>query len=338
MALVAHQPQGVYLTSSSRRFILSKRMQLKRCLTKHHMIGRTDWHGLLKRNISSSVGSPLIRGSTHKPLRIAAFKGNAQNDESITIANGLKVPKTSVGLEESGEAKSESPKVHNVPLSYASKENDSLATSPAIHKLFKKWLTMLRTQSSTQEAEKIMEEPPLGVSQETLQEPQNQKRGEVLKVAWSHFVALDATIKIPLLIFVPFYLAVNVIHGAEISRELTPLWVLGPLIVAFYITILRKLYALYVFSFKQTVKVLKSMPSFCILAFSYVFCGKLKEDIGALILQPVMGLKNKDYKELRKRKFKELEEWLLEKYIDFVESIWPYYCRTIRFLKRANLI
>ncbi|XP_028778281.1 uncharacterized protein LOC114734805 isoform X2 [Neltuma alba] len=274
----------------------------------------------------------------HKPFRIAAFKGNAQNDESVTRANGLKVPKTSVGLEESGDAKSESPKVHNGPLSYASKPNESLTTSSAIHRLFKRWLTMLRTQSSTEEAEEIIGEPPPGVSQETPQEPQSQGRGEVLKAAWFHFAALDATIKVPFLIFVPFYLAVNVTYGAGVSRELTPLWVLGPLIVAVYITIFRKLWTLYVFSFKQTIKVLKGMPSFCVLAFSYVFSGKLKEDIGALILQPIMGLKNKDYKELRRRKFKELEEWLVEKYLDFVESIWPYYCRTIRFLKRANLI
>lgn len=137
---------------------------------------------------------------------------------------------------------------------------------------------------------------------------------------------------------IPFYLAVNVLYGAEVSRELTPFWVLGPLIVALYISIIRKLWALYVFSFKQTIKVLRNTPSYCILAYSYIFCGKLKEDVQALILQPILSIKNRDYKELRRRKLKELEEWLMEKYLDFVESIWPYYCRTIRFLKRANLI
>lgn len=133
-------------------------------------------------------------------MRISAFKGNAQNDESVTRANGLKVPKTSVRLEESSESKSESPKVHNIPLSYASEANESLATSPAIHKLFKKWLAMLQTRPSTHEAEEILGEPPPGISQETLQGSQSKKRVEVLKVAWSHFLALDATIKIPLLI------------------------------------------------------------------------------------------------------------------------------------------
>ena len=137
---------------------------------------------------------------------------------------------------------------------------------------------------------------------------------------------------------VPFYLAVNVIYGAEVSRELTPLWVFGPLIMAVYITIFRKLCELYVFSFKRTIKVIKSAPSFCSLAFVYVFSGKLKQDIGALILLPIMFLTNDDYKELRRSKFEELRQWFVEKYLDFVEEIWPYYCRTIRFLKRANFI
>ncbi|XP_061362968.1 uncharacterized protein LOC133306655 [Gastrolobium bilobum] len=331
MALLAHQPQGLYVTSSSRRLSWSKRLKLKQCLTKHHMIGRTDWHHLLKHNICLSVGPPCFCVSKLKPLRISGFQGSAQNEYSGIRANRFKVPKTSIRLEESGEA-------HNVPLSYASEANESLATSSAIHRLFRKWLTMLRTQPSSQEVEEIFGEATPGVSPEILQGTQSKERGEVLKMAWSHFLALDATIKIPLLVFVPFYLAVNVIYGAEVSKELTPLWVLGPLIMAIYIMIMRRLCALYAFSFNMTVKVLKNSPSYCILAYNYVFCGKLKEDISAHLVQPIFSVKNRDYKQLTRGKLKELQEWIVEKYLDYVESIWPFYCRTIRFLKRANLI
>lgn len=146
-----------------------------------------------------SVGPPCIIGYTHKSLRISAFKGGAQNDESVTRTNGLKVPKTSVRLGESGEAKSESPKVPDAPHSYASETNESLALSPAIHRLFKKWIAILRTKPSTQKEEEILGEPPPGDSQETLQETQS-KKSEVLKLAWPHFLALDVTIRIPLLI------------------------------------------------------------------------------------------------------------------------------------------
>lgn len=133
-------------------------------------------------------------------------------------------------------------------------------------------------------------------------------------------------------------MAVNVKYGAEVSKELTPLWVLGPLIMALYVMIVRRLFALYVFTFKQTVKVIKNLPSYCILAYTYFFRGKVKEDINAHILQPILSIKNADYKQMARKKFEALAEWIMEKYLDFVESIWPYYCRTIRFLKRANLI
>lgn len=136
----------------------------------------------------------------------------------------------------------------------------------------------------------------------------------------------------------PLYLAINVAYGSEVSKELTPLWILGPLVVALYVKLFRGLWALYLFTFKQTVNVVKNLPVFYLIAYQYVANGKLKEDVRSRVWQPVVDVMNLDYKELSRRKLKELQEWLLERYLDFVESIWPYYCRTIRFLKRANLI
>lgn len=137
---------------------------------------------------------------------------------------------------------------------------------------------------------------------------------------------------------IPLYLAVNAKYGAEVSKELTPLWVFGPIIVALHIMIIRGLCALYAFSFNQTVTTLKKLPSYCILVNNYIFGGKLKEHIAAYLLQPILSIKDIDYKQLTIRKLKELREWIVDKYLDYVESIWPYYCRTIRFLKTANLI
>jgi hypothetical protein len=127
-------------------------------------------------------------------------------------------------------------------------------------------------------------------------------------------------------------------YGAGVSKELTPLWILGPLIVAFYIKLLQGLWALYVFSFRQTIKVIKNVPTYYLVASGYIRQGKLKEDIQARVLQPLQSFKNLDRKEFSRKKMMELQEWCMEKYLDYVESIWPYYCRAIRFLKRANLI
>ncbi|CAJ2664343.1 unnamed protein product [Trifolium pratense] len=338
MVLVSHQPQGLYVTFSSRNLPRSKSLKLKQCLTKRHLIGRADWHHILKQTSCLSVGPPHICGSKFRHLTITGFKSRDRNDDSVTRSDEVKIRKTSVRVEEKREVKSESPKTHNVPLSGASDANESLEESSVIHKLFKKWVTILCSPSSNQGVEESLGEPPPEVLSKTSQGMQQTEKKQTLKVVWSTFQSLDATIKIPLLIFAPFFLAVNAIYGPEVSKELTPLWIIGPLVVALYVMMVRVLCSLYVYSFKQTVKVIVNLPSYCNLAHSYIFHGKLKEDIKAHILQPVLNIKNADYKQLTRKMLKVLSEWIREKYIDFVESIWPYYCRMIRFLKSSNLI
>lgn len=134
------------------------------------------------------------------------------------------------------------------------------------------------------------------------------------------------------------YLAVNIVYGVEVSKELLPLWVLGPVIVALYIKMIQGLCALYVFTFKLAFKLVKNLPTYCLLTYRYVAEGKLNEFLRVRFCHPVTRIRSLDYKELGKKKLKEVEEWAVEKYLDYIESIWPYYCRTIRFLKKANLI
>lgn len=137
---------------------------------------------------------------------------------------------------------------------------------------------------------------------------------------------------------IPFYLTVRMVYGAEVTRELTPMWVLGPLIVALYVKIIQGLCSLYVSSFMLSVRLVKNFPSYYRLVYNYIAEGKLKAYLHSCFWKPVEDVKNMDYKQLFARKMKQLQEWAVEKYLDYVESIWPYYCRTIRFLKKANLI
>ncbi|KAL0335747.1 UNVERIFIED_CONTAM: hypothetical protein Sradi_4786600 [Sesamum radiatum] len=135
--------------------------------------------------------------------------------------------------------------------------------------------------------EEVLEEPSSAETSEIPNTLQKQERDEVLKAVWCHIQGLDATIKIPLLLF-----------------------------------------------FKQTVKVAKSLPAYYLLLNDYIFHGKLKEAINKHILESVEGIKNMDYSDVAK----DLQRWMVERYLDFIELIWPFYCRTLRFLKRANLI
>ena len=130
------------------------------------------------------------------------------------------------------------------------------------------------------------------------------------------------------------YIAVNMKYGGEVAKELTPLWIAGPLIMALYMTTVQVITSLYIFSFRQSVKLLKKSP----MVYDYVASGKLNEIIRVRLWTPTVDFWNLGYIEISKRIWIDFQLWLVDKYMDCVESIWPSYCKFIRFLKRANFI
>ncbi|CAL1405259.1 unnamed protein product [Linum trigynum] len=349
MALATHQMRGSYVGFPSRPSSWSRGVKLKQHVMSLHMVGRLDRYFSAKCYLHSSVGTGDL-GLKAKLLQVSSFQGSAKNSDAKNSdaggsSSGSKGSKNSVKIsyvsDDNGEGLRELPNAQSLPISYTSEPNEGVGGSPAIHNLFKKWLNMLRSHSSSQVADVILEEPAQreeevvhqtqSISQET------QKRSFLFEI-FHHFWQLDATIKIPILIFIPLYLGINTIYGVEVSKELTPLWVLGPLVAALYVKLLQGIWALYVFSFRQTVHIVKNLPTYYQVGCSYIAGGKLKQEIGARFIQPIVTIKNADHKEMVRQRMMVLKEWLTEKYLDFVESIWPYYCRTIRFLKRANLI
>ncbi|KAI3464115.1 hypothetical protein Pfo_020778 [Paulownia fortunei] len=342
MALATHHLKGPYSTFPSVPSLWSRGSKLKHSVSTFHAVGRKDRFFSLTCRLCSSTGASLVLGSKSKLFKISAFKGSSQYDDSGGRANGSKSLKNAVKLSylqnKSEESSLESSKVQNVVPAPYTAADETTTRSLAIQNLLKNWLMLLRTPLQTQPVEEVLEESS---SKETSEMPnalQKQERGAIRKAVWCYFLGLDATIKIPLLLFTPLYLAVNLVYGLKVSKELTPLWILGPLFVALYIKMFRAMCGLYAFSFKQTVKVVKNLPVYYLLVHDYIVHGKLKEAMKTHIFEPVADIKNMDYNEVTRRKLKDLQGWLVERYLDFVESIWPYYSRTIRFLKRANLI
>ncbi|THG11619.1 hypothetical protein TEA_004255 [Camellia sinensis var. sinensis] len=269
----------------------------------HHRLASSEDPGLSVEVMGLSrwlVGATLLHGPKAKSLRISLFKGRAQNDESGSRVSGWKSAKNSVKLsyvQGSEETFTESQELQDAPLSYASEADETIEGSVAIQKLFKNWLTLLCTQPSNQVVDETLDGPDSGKISVMRNGVQKKER-------------------------------VNVAYGAEVSKELTPLWVCGPLVVALYIKILHGLCALYVFSFKQTVKLVNNLPTYYAVAYNYIGHGIYNH-----LWKHVVVIKNLDYKKLSKTKREDLELWAAEKYLDFVESIWPYYCRTIRLGK-----
>ncbi|KAF3548887.1 hypothetical protein DY000_02005991 [Brassica cretica] len=315
------------LESSHVLFPWSSPTWTKGLVTTVHFAGRKEKHLRLKA----------------KSLRVTSFKGGFQISESggrergkkATNNNSVKLSYRSDDVENNVDSSSKS---QNTSVSYTSETEDSITGQPAIQKLFKKWLSLLLTQSPIQVIDEALEGEHVPHTKKLETETEIRKTESLQSTNntfWSWFWSLDTAIKIPLLLFVPAFLAVNAIYGAEVTKELSPLWIFGPLIVAFYIQTFQGLCALYAFCFNQTTKVIRNLPSYYIIAYHYISHGKLKDDLRALVTRPIV---NTDYRELTRTKLKQVQEWIIERYLDFVESIWPYYCRTIRFLKRANLI
>ncbi|KAH6825835.1 hypothetical protein C2S53_008040 [Perilla frutescens var. hirtella] len=333
MALATHPLKGSCSTSPTVPSLWSRGSKLSHRVPAFRVVERKDRFVSLKCRSCSSIGASLSLGPKSKSFKISGFKDNQFDDSASGRVNSSKSLNNAVQISylkhKSEESSAESSKVQNDVAAPLSPSVEATTRSLAMQNLFKSWLMLLRAPSQTQAADKILKKSALAETSESPHTSVKQK-GEILKAVWCYILSLDATIRIPFLIFIPLYLAVNLVYGIEVSKELTPLWIIGPLVVAFNIKMFRALCGLYAFSFKQTVNVVKNLPVYYFLVHDYLFHGKLKEAMRMHILQPIADIRNMKYNEMTWRKMKDLQGWLVERYLDFIELVWPYYSRTIR--------
>ncbi|KAL1554177.1 hypothetical protein AAHA92_14765 [Salvia divinorum] len=310
--------------------------KLKQCVPALGAVERKEWFISSKCMSCSSIGAPIARRPKSKPFKVSAFKGYQFDDSNNGSANSSKYVKNAVEVSyvkhKSEESSVESSKVQSdVPVVEAT------TRSLAIQNLFKSWLVLLRAPSQTEEADKVLEESSMAKTSEMPNTSVKQK-SEILKAAWCRILSLDTAIRIPFLVFTPLYLAVNLVYGMEVSKELTPMWILGPIVLIVYVKTFQALCGLYAFSFKQTTNVIKKLPVYYSLVHDHIVHGRLKEATRIHILQPLADIRNMNYSEVTRRKMKDLQGWLVDRQQDLVELVWPWYCRTIRFLKRTHLV
>ncbi|CAI9099284.1 OLC1v1036073C2 [Oldenlandia corymbosa var. corymbosa] len=281
--------------------------------SQNYALRRNERFIFLKCKSCLRVKVPFVIEPKRKLLKLSAFKSNNQNDESAGKTTGSKFLKNSVGLsytpQDSQASLTESSKPQSVPASSYTSESESAPGSLAIQNLFKSWLMLLRMPSQNHAVNGSAEQPSSMETSETQSSTEQKERVHILKAVWSFFWSLPISISISLVTFVPLYLAVNLKYGAEVTRELAPLWVGGPLIVALYIKLLRGIGALYVFSFKQTVKVIRNLPTYLVAIHQFIFHGKLNELVRKHLLQPLVDVKNLFQKEEFIRRMKELQAY-----------------------------
>ncbi|XP_076943140.1 uncharacterized protein LOC143613270 [Bidens hawaiensis] len=196
MTSLTHQVQGSY--AASKPLSLKKTIASNNTLVAFPVVKKTD---IILSNHRSClrVQVPL---SNRKSFKISSFKGNIQNDESEERENGLKSTNNSVKL-------SYASKDCNETFAVSSKVNNNLA----IQQLFRSWLTLLHTHSKSQPPDGTLEAGP--DSNEILEADRKIQNNGI----WWGILGLDLAIKIPAMIFIPMYLAVNMKYGPGVARN-----------------------------------------------------------------------------------------------------------------------
>ncbi|KAF3772785.1 hypothetical protein EJ110_NYTH54238, partial [Nymphaea thermarum] len=241
-----------------------------------------------------SIGNPPILLSSRKPFRVSSFKGNPSNDEPDIRTDDSRSSNSSVQLSYATQQKEEA--------SAGSHDKQRIFSSPV------------------EQVDETVNKRPHESESDTVKRDHLQRAAvKLLNAILRAFLGLDLAIKLPLVIFVPFYLAVSAIYGGEVVKDLTPMWTLGPAVVFLYVKLVKGICSLYVFTFKQAILPLKRTPGFLLWLYSYIKEGKLKAKMRETFWQPVVDIKNLDYKSLVNSKVKELEVWMVEQYLDFVK-------------------
>lgn len=331
MALITHHVQGSYVGFPLRTQPRINLVKLKPSLS-FRQVGRTNRCVLSKRHSRFSNGGQYYPAPKGRHVKILSFKGNdAHNEESEGTASASKFSKNSVKLSYVPQKKETDMEPQDRPnghFSYASVQTEeTVGGSATIQEIFKKWLIMLRTQTASQTVEEVLKESP---SKTEVTHPQPSTRhggaGDFLKAFLRFYLGLNATIKVPPLIMLSLYVAVNVVYGPAVSRDLTPLWIIGPFIVALYVKAIQRVAALYIFTFHETIRLVRNIPM-------------MTRDLWIRSWQPVVRMRDLNWwKESLEKKKNKIREEVVEWYLDVREANWPLYCKIMGLLKRANLI
>ncbi|KAK8961157.1 hypothetical protein KSP40_PGU012172 [Platanthera guangdongensis] len=221
------------------------------------VVTKTDNFVSWKHRLCLSTHSILAK---RRPFMVLSFKGNSQNDGSDCKNGRSRFTKAAFQLsrmqKEREEVATESFDAQN-NISFASPEStiesfDAQATLSfgphesedskglSIQNLFRKWLIMLTTQTATPKMyEDFTEESIQSKAPGSNSVTWRANAVKLLQASFVQFLKLDASISLPLVIFIPWFLTVRAVYGAEVVKELAPLWIIGPLVLCLYINIIK---------------------------------------------------------------------------------------------------
>ncbi|KAH9322969.1 hypothetical protein KI387_017608, partial [Taxus chinensis] len=146
----------------------------------------------------------------------------------------------------------------------------------------------------------------------------------------------EVWIKWPLAIFLPCFFAVTVLYGNEISSELTPLWIIGPLAMGTFIKLSLVASHLCVRLAINTVVIGMATPGKCMEAMhNCIRAVQLyKQNLVTKRDELISCVRSGEYKEIWWQKFKEYKERKTDEYYDILDFWWPKWRFVERFVKK----
>lgn len=143
------------------------------------------------------------------------------------------------------------------------------------------------SEPAEEEAEPVESQPPPQQQQHRLQQQQQQQRGsdgfiQRLLVEW--WRRTDASLKWPVAIFLPLYLLVTLAFGPSVSSDLTPLWLIGPLLLSLSLLLLSHLSSLSLALLQRTTERRQLALSYFRELLAYAKSGRLPEDAQMLLV------------------------------------------------------
>eukprot|EP01018_Ginkgo_biloba_P018937 Gb_33113 [translate_table: standard] len=327
MALVVHQTQGFYAACTSQPVAWKGAKKMVPLVAYCH-VGRISrcsrFRSHHKLSIVGSSGVRSVISARNQCLKALSFQGATKNEDS----EGREGPKSSSSMDFSCAWKRMEEAEQNFPQSSQGLPN---------------WFTKLQKQGFIQQANAILQNPQPGLK--FLDQDQLIKQlqeGQVSQHIVDFWQNLEVWIKWPLAVFLLCFLAITVIFGIRASSDLLPLWIIGPLMMGTFIKSYLLLSSLCIRVTTDALVMVKAVTDKCVELQLIVKNGNLIQMIQLHVRQffeakrseVVDYFRSGKFKELLWQKWKEFGEWNSERTQDFVESIWPQWRATTRFLKK----
>lgn len=202
---------------------------------------------------------------------------------------------------------------------------------------FPGWFSKLQEQKFILRANEILQKPIARLKflegDQIVKELRDDKVGHHFLKLWQNS---EVWIKWPLVIILSWCFAVTVLYGFEVSSDLLPLWLIGPLFMAAFIKSSLVFYHICVQITTNIVTIGREAPAKCMEAMhNRILAVQLyMKALEARTVELIVCITSGKYKEIFREKLKEYKVRKTDEFFDYIDYWWPKWRQFERFLKK----